>query len=287
MRSFPLLAAPRGVQRRTRNAVVSLAAVVASPLLGLSACASTPAPVAKPESAETAAEGSSHHEKHAELSATDVVQRLRGNETDLRRCFFTNPSLRGAARFRWQMDADGKVQAVKRETSTLGDPQVEACIGQRLGEIHFADLSQPSTARWTFVFRLVDPPAPTSKAKHGAAKPKKKNASGDERGLSIDSDSAGKLAEDAIDNVVEAGYPLFARCYRDGVSRNHDLGGLLKLHFVVSPSGSVSEVSDAGSDLSDRQVVDCVAEGFYALRFPAPEHGSVGVVYRIRFDSTG
>jgi hypothetical protein len=85
--------------------------------------------------------------------------------------------------------------------------------------------------------------------------------------------------------VVEAGYPLFARCYRDGVSRNDTLGGTLRLHFTISASGSVSEVSDGGSDLSDRQVVDCVAEGFYALRFPAPEHGAVSVLYRIRFDA--
>jgi len=31
--------------------------------------------------------------------------------------------------------------------------------------------------------------------------------------------------------------------------------------------------------------VDCVAEGFYALRFPEPEHGQVNVLYRIRFDN--
>jgi hypothetical protein len=32
-------------------------------------------------------------------------------------------------------------------------------------------------------------------------------------------------------------------------------------------------------------VVDCIAEGFYALRFPPPERGSVGVLYHIRFES--
>ena len=101
----------------------------------------------------------------------------------------------------------------------------------------------------------------------------------------IDPNSAGTLAVDAIDNVVEAGYPLFARCYRDGVNRNNDLSGTVRLRFVVSSRGVVSEVSDGGSDLSDRQVVDCIAEGFYALRFPEPQHGSVQVLYRIGFQA--
>jgi len=193
--------------------------------------------------------------------------------------------LRGLARFTWQLDVEGKVHGVRREVSTLGDPQVEACIGERLGEIHFGDLAEPATARWTFVFRLMDPPPKPKNKHHGNRAGKKKPPPADDRGLVIDANSPGVLAEDAIDNVVEAGYPLFARCYRDGVSRNNDLGGNIRLHFVVSPSGSVSEVSDGGSDLTDRQVVDCIAEGFYALRFPQPDRGSVGVLYHIRFDA--
>lgn len=220
----------------------------------------------------------------AELTAAEVVQHLRGNETDLRRCFFANPSLRGAARFSWKLDVTGKVHGVRRESSTLGDARVETCIGERLAEIRFGDLERPTSAHWTFVFRLVDPPAT---ARHGRKVSKKRKAPlpDDERGVVVDPHSAGVLPEGAIDNVVEAGYPLFARCYRDGVSRNNDLDGNVRLNFVVASSGRVSEVSDGGSDLTDRQVVDCVAEGFYALRFPEPQHGSVQVLYRIGFDA--
>ena len=82
----------------------------------------------------------------------------------------------------------------------------------------------------------------------------------------------------------QAGYPLFARCYRDGVNRDSSLDGTVRLHFVVGSGGAVSEVSDRGSDLTDRQVVDCIAEGFYALRFPEPQHGTVQVLYRLGFE---
>jgi len=257
-------------------------ACVSALMLGLLACGgSSPPQTATPDNALVGndAPAPSSKAKRAELGASDIVQRLRGNETDLRRCFFANPSLRGAARFSWQLDVLGKVHRVRREASTLGDSRVETCIGERLSEIDFGDFAEPITARWTFVFRLVDPP---EKAKHGQRASKRKPDQ-DERGLVIEPSSQGSLSTDDIDNVVEAGYPLFARCYRDGVSRNNTLDGTVRLHFAISPSGAVSEVSDGGSDLSDRQVVDCIAEGFYALRFPEPQHGQVNVLYRIGF----
>ncbi len=225
--------------------------------------------------------GSAPARPRVELTASEVVQRLRGNETDLRRCFFIDPSSRGAARFAWRLDVQGKVHGVRREASTLNDERVEACIGQRLKEIDFGDFAKPASARWTFVFRLVDPPV---KSKRLVRRGQRQRAS-DERGLVIDPASPGRLPSDAIDNVVEAGYPLFARCYRDGVSRDDALGGTLRLRFAIDPAGAVSDVSDGGSDLTDRQVVDCVAEGFYALRFPKPAHGQVNVLYRIVFDA--
>jgi hypothetical protein len=223
--------------------------------------------------------------QRAELAAAEVVQHLRGNEADLRRCFFANPSSRGAVRLSWKLDVTGKVHGIRRESSTLSDPRIEACIAERLGEIRFGDLAEPARAHWTFVFRLVDPPAEPKHRHKSASSKKKKPVPDDERGLVIDPNSTGVLAEDAIDNVITAGYPLFARCYRDGVSRNNELDGTVRLHFVVGTAGSVSEVSDGGSDLTDRQVVDCIAEGFYALRFPEPQRGSVQVLYRIGFEA--
>jgi len=265
-----------------QSRVSTLQAALFASLLG--ACgASAPPPSEAPEPSAPS-DADPVVKAGVELTAAEVVQHLRGNETDLRRCFFANPSLRGATRFSWKLDVTGKVHGVRRESSTLGDARVETCIGERLSEIRFGDLAQPSGAHWTFVFRLLDPPA---KASHGrkAGKKKKIPLPDDERGVVVDPQSAGVLPDGAIDNVVEAGYPLFARCYRDGVSRNNDLDGNVRLHFVVGSAGLVSEVSDGGSDLTDRQVVDCIAEGFYALRFPEPQHGSVQVLYRIGFDA--
>ena len=273
---------------RSRMIPVRLPALAVSVIFALSACGSSPPPSAvSADSSETEATAPAKAEaptaRLPELPPADVVHHLRGNEADLRRCFFANPSLRGAVRFAWKLDVTGKVHGIRRESSTLSDPRVERCISERVSEIRFGDLEKPSSAHWTFVFRLVDPP-PKSKSKRTSSTKRRKAVAGDERGLQIDPNSAGVLPADAIDNVVEAGYPLFARCYRDGVNRDSSLDGTVRLHFVVGSAGAVSEVSDRGSDLTDRQVVDCIAEGFYALRFPEPQHGTVQVLYRLGFE---
>ncbi|HEY3254644.1 MAG TPA: AgmX/PglI C-terminal domain-containing protein, partial [Polyangiaceae bacterium] len=185
----------------SRMIPVRLPALAVSVIFAVSACGSSPPP--SPASAErvdtpTPVKDERPTARLPELPPADVVHHLRGNEADLRRCFFANPSLRGAVRFAWKLDETGKVHSIHRESSTLSDPRVESCISQRVSEIRFGDLEKPSSAHWTFVFRLIDPP----KAKSGrkSATKKRKAVAGDERGLQIDPSSAGVLAEDAINN---------------------------------------------------------------------------------------
>lgn len=220
----------------------------------------------------------------AELPAREVVIKLRGNETELRRCFFANPSARGSLQLSWRVTSEGRVEKLRREHSTLSEPRIEECLAEKLSEVRFDPRPEPIGARWTFVFRLVEPP----KARPGRKPLTKKDrarAQDNEQGVELEKDSPGFLAPDVVDNVVESGFPLFARCYRDGVQRNSSLDGAVRLRFVVGESGNVTTVEDSGSDLTDRQVVDCVAEGFYALRFPEPQRGDAHLVFRIHFDS--
>lgn len=242
------------------------------------------------ESAEAPVEAPKRKKKKAapELPPMQIVTTLRGYETDLRRCFFANPRARGFVRFSWDVDEMGLVHDVKNEHSTIGDPRVEGCLAERLSELRFGQLESASSARWAFVFQLVDNPEANKKAKRGGKKKKKKKVyADDEPGVTIDPKSKGRLDPKTVDDVVEGGYPLFARCYRDGVQRNHDIQGALRLRFVVDRHGNVHSITDAGSDLSDRQVVDCVAEAFFSLRFPEPKTGDVEVVYRIHLAGGG
>jgi hypothetical protein len=269
--------------------VMSPPAVVRSALgLLLLACSGCGASAPAAESADSELAPASSTRKGTpvpkdELTASQVVIKLRGNETDIRRCFFANPSARGSLSLSWNVNRDGRIERLKRERSTLSDPRIEQCLSEKLYDVRFDPREKPAHAGWTFVFRLVEPVKDRSGRIKQRNKRERARAEDADRGVELEKGSPGSLDLAAVDDVVESGFPLFARCYRDGVQRNSNLDGAVRLRFVVGGSGHVTMVEDGGSDLTDRQVIDCVAEGFYALRFPEPQRGDAHLVYRIHF----
>ncbi len=263
-------------------------ALTCSAVLSLVACGgATPSA----DSASDEGDGSSSASKRkarapaSELTAGEIVIKLRGNETDIRRCFFANPSARGTLSLSWHVNPDGRIAHLKREHSTLSDPRVEQCLSEKLYDVRFEPRAESALARWTFVFRLVEPPQDKRGRKKRVTERDRDRAEQGDQGVQLEKSSPGTLDLAAVDDVVESGFPLFARCYRDGVQRNSNLDGAVRLRFIVGEEGHVTTVEDRGSDLTDRQVIDCVAEGFYALRFPEPQRGDAHLVYRIHFDS--
>ena len=255
-------------------------------LLAANGCGASAAAEAPPEDAQLrAASGKQSPRPREELTAAEVVIKLRGNETDIRRCFFANPSARGTLSLSWHVTPEGRVDHVKRQRSTLSDPRIEQCLAEKLQEVHFDPRGETARAHWTFVFRLAEPPRDRNGRIKKQSKRERDRAEARDQGVQLEKDSPGSLDLAAVDNVVESGFPLFARCYRDGVLRNSSLDGAVRLRFVVGDDGTVTAVEDGGSDLTDRQVIDCVAEGFYALRFPEPQRGDAHLVYRIHFDA--
>ncbi len=237
------------------------------------------------EASLRAASGEAAPRPKDELTASEIVLKLRGNETDIRRCFFANPNARGSLSLSWNVNAEGRIERLKRERSTLSDPRVEQCLSEKLYDVRFDPRAKPAYARWTFVFRLVEPAKDRSGRVKKLSRRDHDRAEDGDQGVQLQKGSPGSLDLAAVDDVVESGFPLFARCYRDGVQRNSNLDGAVRLKFVVGESGHVTLVEDGGSDLTDRQVIDCVAEGFYALRFPGPQRGDAHLVYRIHFDA--
>src|SRR5690606_2244846 len=57
--------------------------------------------------------------------------------------------------------------------------------------------------------------------------------------------------------------------------------------FVIDGGGAVSQVAEAGSTIPDGPMLNCVRGGFSGLSFPAPESGTVTVVYPISFSDGG
>jgi hypothetical protein len=91
----------------------------------------------------------------------------------------------------------------------------------------------------------------------------------------------GKLEPAVIQKTVRAIYGEFRTCYEAGLRRNPKLEGRVSTRFVIGLDGTVSNVSNDGSDLPDPEVVLCVLEAFSKVHFQEPQGGSVTVVYPI------
>ncbi len=94
---------------------------------------------------------------------------------------------------------------------------------------------------------------------------------------------SGRLPPEVIQRIVRQNYGRFRRCYERGLMRNPSLQGRVSVRFAIDRSGRVPHAGNAGSDLPDAEVVQCVARSFRGLSFPAPEGGIVTVIYPIVF----
>jgi hypothetical protein len=94
---------------------------------------------------------------------------------------------------------------------------------------------------------------------------------------------SGRLPPEVIQRIVRQNYGRFRLCYEQGLARNPNLEGRAQVRFVIGRDGSVSNVSNGGSDIPDSAVVQCVIRSYYGLSFPQPEGGIVTVVYPIMF----
>lgn len=220
------------------------------------------------------------------LPALSVLQRLRGSEAERRACFSASgESTDGFVKLAWDIGVDGKVGSVSVEGTSVHDRAIEACLSEEVAKLDYGPRRAPARARWTFVHQLPKMPgAETAKGKRLKAK-KKQSGAEEVAGVSIEEASPGSLDLGRIEDIVHAGFPLFAYCYRAGLERDPELGGLVRLRFVIDEAGAVMGVMDSGSEFGDPSTLDCMAEGIFALSFPAPTGGDVRVQYRILFES--
>lgn len=94
----------------------------------------------------------------------------------------------------------------------------------------------------------------------------------------------GRLPPEIIQRIVRQNFGRFRLCYEAGLQKDPKLEGKVTVRFVIGKDGAVSGVSNAGSDIPDAGVMNCVVRAFQGLSFPQPEGGGmVVVVYPIMF----
>ena len=92
-----------------------------------------------------------------------------------------------------------------------------------------------------------------------------------------------RLPKKLVERIIRQNYGRLRACYERGLAKNPRLEGGIKVRFVIGRDGSVSNVTDDGSDIPDASVVSCVLRAQRAVKFPKPEGGIVTVAYPIRF----
>lgn len=94
----------------------------------------------------------------------------------------------------------------------------------------------------------------------------------------------GKLPPEVIKRIVRQNHGRFRLCYENGLRTNPKLEGRITVRFVISRSGDVATVSNAGSTMPSQPVITCVVNSFRTLSFPQPDGGGIVVVtYPITF----
>jgi outer membrane biosynthesis protein TonB len=94
---------------------------------------------------------------------------------------------------------------------------------------------------------------------------------------------AGRLSTDVVQRIIRQNLGRFRMCYDAARARAPQLEGRVSLRFVIGRDGSVTNVSDGGSDVNDPSLVACVKSAYSGLSFPQPEGGIVTVVSPLLF----
>lgn len=263
---------PRAIARARGVAWLFYLAVGA----GAAACSGAPTPDAPDEALTHADDGPVAARKPTTISAEDVLFGMRGKEQEARRCFgVTGDTARATAQLSWHVATSGEVRDVQVEHSTTA-AEVDDCLKDFVAGLHYGRRESPGLATWTFVHGLAD----RDLVRRSATR-KRRRQNQNTRGALVDASSPGTLPTDQIESVAEHGFRLYAFCLREGLNREPKLSGRVVLKFTIDARGWVTSVSDAGSDLPDLTVIDCVAQGFYAMRFPKPAGGAVRLSYAV------
>lgn len=110
---------------------------------------------------------------------------------------------------------------------------------------------------------------------------------------------AGHLPPEAIQRVMRKIFPSIKACYEQGLTKDPNLEGSIRVRFVIGKDGRVRDVSDEGAvqasplgdplasargntePMPDKDVTACVIAEVERLAFPPPDGGVVAVVYPI------
>lgn len=124
------------------------------------------------------------------------------------------------------------------------------------------------------------PGAPPDEPEAGSERPSPSSSSNVRMGaLTV----SGRLSTDVVQRIIRQNLGRFRMCYDQARARTPQLQGSVTLRFVIGRDGSVTNVSNGGSDLNEASLLACVKTAYSGLSFPQPAGGIVTVVSPLLF----
>jgi hypothetical protein len=103
------------------------------------------------------------------------------------------------------------------------------------------------------------------------------------KGLTLQSRSATDQTPVEVSRVIEQASGRYRACYEEGLRTNPSLAGRVSIRLEIERDGSVTRAEDAGSNLPDASVVQCVVHRVGSLTFPRHEGDRITVVHPVFF----
>ena len=93
----------------------------------------------------------------------------------------------------------------------------------------------------------------------------------------------GTIDIENVKTVIKSYMGRIKICYADGLVKNPDLKGEIKVQFTVGVNGRVTASKIASSTMNDPDVENCILRRFQRMTFPKPEGGEVTIKYPMIF----
>lgn len=94
----------------------------------------------------------------------------------------------------------------------------------------------------------------------------------------------GRLSKAKIGGIIRSQLRRFVDCYALLLAKGGSQTGVVKVRFVIAPTGEVSEATITESELRHPRTESCLVDTMRSLEFPPPQGGgSVVVIYPFTF----
>jgi hypothetical protein len=176
---------------------------------------------------------------------------------------YKDQKLRGTIAIGFRISAGGKINGAGVTGATLPDPEVVACLVNRLQRVEMPSAKKGTRAAIQIEVGHGDEPMPPPP--------------------SLITPGDGTLDVEAVRAVVTAALPDLEGCYRPALAYAPELWGRLGIRFHLTEKGKLDEAFEVESQFPDERVSLCVLRAARKLKFPRMDGGEIRFVVPLRF----